>query len=246
MVNHIFPSRSGVAGPTPTADKSATPTSAVEPAAATSAATRSVGARVLGGLGLLLAKKSATNASTRSVFPTASLMPSQKMRTAVAEGQAATGETLSHAQDKILETSICQALPGLEKSEASRVQRLLDRTMRAGDPTRRTLFLKMLAADVQTAVARQNAPPPTSLWQSLTRTSVNDNFQGNVANLSKSKALQLLQLQRDIKKLAPEFANSHQAMLRDILASKQSTSREDRLNRLIRQVAMRSGVEPEA
>ena len=245
MVNRIFPSRSGVARSTPTADKSASTTPAVEPDGATSAVARSVGARMLGGLSYLLAKKPATNAPTRSVFSAASMMPSQRMQTPVAEGQTVAKEPVANAQDKILETSIRAALPGLENSEASRVQRLLDKTLRAGDPARRTIILKMLAADVQTAAGRRDAPPQTSVWQSLIRTSVNDNFQGKVASLSKAKALQLLQLQRDIKKLAPELARSYQSMLRDILASKQSKRRDDLLNRLIRQVATRTGIEPE-
>ena len=245
MVNRIFPSRSGPAESTPTADKSASTAPAVQSAAATPAAARSVSARVLGGLSFLLTKKPPSDAPARFAYSAASLMPSKKTQTPVPEDQPASKESFGSAQDKLLETSIRAALPGLERSEASRVQRLLDKTLRAADPARQTMLLKLLAASVQTAEARQDAPPQTSVWQSLTRTSVNDHFQGSVASLSREKEAQLLQLQRDIQKLAPELAIGYQSLLRVILANRQATQRDDLLNRLARQVAARTGIEPE-
>ena len=141
----------------------------------------------------------------------------------------------------MLEDAVRAALPGLGSDEASRFERLLGHALRAGDPARQTMLLKMLEANVRTVVAQRGAALlPATVWQSLAQTSVNVHFQGSVASMLKAKEAQLLRLQQDIQKLPPSLAAGYQTLLRDILASKGAAKRDALLGRMARQVAART------
>lgn len=171
-------------------------------------------------------------------------MPSRVSEIPVKDGQLTLKQVTGSAHDKLLENTIRTALPGLAGAEASRFQRLLDNTLRAGDPARQTMLLQVLEANVRTAVAQQStALPQATVWHSLAKTSVNVHFQGSVASMSKAKEEQLLRLQLDIQKLPLELATGYRTLLRDILASKGAAKRDALLNRMARQVAARASLE---
>lgn len=148
---------------------------------------------------------------------------------------------------KLLEDSIRATLPALPAAEASRYRRLLDNTLRAANPARQSALLKMLEANVRTAVAHQDAALSQATgWQSFVKTSVNVHFQGSVASMAKAKEEQLLSLQMDILKLPTDLATGYQTLLRAILATKGAAKRDALLTRMAKQVAARADPESEA
>lgn len=234
MVKRIFPSRPGPPKSTPAGDETT-------PAAPASGDVRTVKSRVLGSLGFLPLTKRVAAVPAGHGNHAASLMPSRLSQTPVNGNRSASAPTAGSEQDKMLEDAVRAALPGLGSDEASRFERLLGHALRAGDPARQTMLLKMLEANVRTVVAQRGAALlPATVWQSLAQTSVNVYFQGSVASMLKAKEAQLLRLQQDIQKLPPSLAAGYQTLLRDILASKGAAKRDALLGRMARQVAART------
>ena len=246
MVNRIFPSRPGPPRSTPAAEET---TSAAPPAQSASPVpgeARQGKSGVLARLGFLPPTGRTELSPVQFSYPAASLMPSRASQAPVTHGQPAATQVGAAGPAKQLEETIRAALPTLSAAEASRYQRLLDNTLRASDPARGAL-LKMLEANVRSAVARQSAAPPqATVWQSFAKTSVNVQFQGNVESMSRAREEQLLRLQEDIRKLPADIATGYQSLLRDILATSGAAKRDAMLTRMARQVAARSDAGPEA
>ena len=193
--------------------------------------------RLLNYLGLPSPKPPPIANAPRFTQSPAALLPTTASRLS----ERPTVTSTPRRETTLLEQAIRARITHLPPADAQRYEGLLGHTLRTRDVPRQMLLYQMVKArQKNNEIYQRSIAPQAGLLQALTKTSVSVNFQGVVAEVSKKKEMQLLELRLGLLKMPTDLATRYQGLLREILARKDPERRDALIDRMARQVAERA------